>query len=174
MSSGADTVRDATAEPRVRRQRLGLPFHVVEPVVAVADAAIIVGANVVGGAAYQLAVNSMMGDVAPYAGYGLIGSLAYALAAHQWQLYHLQVLLQRRRDYLKVVAGWLWAVLVVSIVLFLMKRGSEVSRGSIISSSVLASLVLLSWRAKVKDWLRRHRPGTLGRAPWRPDDALRS
>jgi undecaprenyl-phosphate galactose phosphotransferase/putative colanic acid biosynthesis UDP-glucose lipid carrier transferase len=111
----------------------------------------------IGGAAYQMALNGTVGDLECLAGFGLIGSLAYALAAHRCDLYQPQGLLQSRRDYmlyLRVCACWLWAVLVVSVVLFLMKVGADVSRGSIVCAVALGSVALPSWRAAVRQWLR--------------------
>jgi hypothetical protein len=153
--SDSEAVSDRTQAPRIRRQRLGVSFQIVEPLVAVADAALIVGSSVIGGAAYRIAVQNPIDDLATYVAYGLVGSIAYALAAHRSELYRLQRLLQRRRDYPWVAASCLWAVLVVSVVLFLLKRGADVSRGSVISFSVLGSITFLSWRATFKNWLRR-------------------
>jgi Undecaprenyl-phosphate glucose phosphotransferase len=154
MSTVSDAVSDPARAPRIRWRRLGVSFQIVEPMVALADAVLIVGSSVIGGAAYQFAVQNPIGELAPYTACGLIGSVAYALAAHRSELYRLQGLLQRRRDYPWVAASWLWAVLVVSVVLFLLKRGADVSRGSVISFSVLGSVMLLSWRAAFKHWLR--------------------
>jgi Undecaprenyl-phosphate glucose phosphotransferase len=153
--SVSDVAGDLARAPRIRWQRLGVSFQIVEPMVAVADAAVIVGSSVIGGAAYQVAVNNPIGELAPYVAHGLVASVAYALAAHRGELYRLQGLLQRRRDYAWVAASWLWAVLVVSVVLFLLKRGADVSRGSITSFAVLGSFTLLAWRVMFKNWLRR-------------------
>jgi Undecaprenyl-phosphate glucose phosphotransferase len=155
MSPVSEAVGGAAQAPRARTQRRGVVFQVVEPVVAIADAVIIVGSSVIGGAAYQLAASIPIVELETYAGYGLIGSLAYALAAHRFELYRLKGLLLQRRDYVRVAASWLWAVLVVSVVLFLLKRGADVSRGSIISFSFLGGAALLLWRAAVKSWLRQ-------------------
>ena len=129
MSTVSNAVSDTARAPRIRWRRLGVSFQIVEPMVALADAVLIVGSSVIGGAAYQYAIQNPIGELAPYAACGLIGSVAYALAAHRSELYRLQGLLQRRRDYPWVAASWLWAVLVVSVVLFLLKRGADVSRG---------------------------------------------
>ena len=43
--------------------------------------------GVIGGAAYQFAVQNPIGELAPYTACGLIGSVAYALAAHRSELY---------------------------------------------------------------------------------------
>jgi undecaprenyl-phosphate galactose phosphotransferase/putative colanic acid biosynthesis UDP-glucose lipid carrier transferase len=131
-----------------------LAYQVIEPLVAITDSIILVGASVAGGAFYQGVLGHPFDDAALYAAYGVIASVAYALAAYRWELYRLRLLVQRKRDYVRVAGCWLWAVLVVSVILFLMKQGSKVSRGSIVCFAVLAGLSLLSWRASLKHWLR--------------------
>lgn len=138
----------------IRRKRFRLAYQVIEPLVAIADSIILVGASVAGGAFYHWMLGYPFNDTALYAACGVIASLAYALAAYRWELHRLRLLVQRKRDYARVVGCWLWAILVVTVVLFLLKQGSEVSRGSMICFAVLASLSLLSWRAALKYFLR--------------------
>ncbi|NJO54129.1 MAG: undecaprenyl-phosphate glucose phosphotransferase [Bacteroidales bacterium] len=153
MVAASDFLQNTAPTPRVQRQRLGLAFSAVEPVVATAEAAIIVAAGLLGGALYHLISSGQIGEMLPYAGLGLIGSLAYALAAHRFELYRLQRLLQRHRDVSQIAACWLWAVLVISVALFLMKRGEEVSRGSVLCFAALGLVTLLVWRLAVRQWL---------------------
>jgi Undecaprenyl-phosphate glucose phosphotransferase len=157
MTAVSETSQLAPSPRRTRRQHLGIALGIVEPLVVAVDAAVIVASSMIGGAAYQLAINGTVGELERWAGFGLIGSLAYALAAHRCDLYQPQGLLQSRRDYtlyLRVCACWLWAVLVVSVVLFLMKVGAELSRGSIVCAVALGSAALPSWRAALKQGLR--------------------
>jgi Undecaprenyl-phosphate glucose phosphotransferase len=157
MTVVSETSQLAPSARRTRRQQLGIAIGILEPLVVAADAVVIVASSMIGGAAYQLATNGAVGDLARWAGLGLIGSVAYALAAHRCDLYQPQTLLQSRRGYtpyLRVCACWLWAVLVISVVLFLMKVGADVSRGSIACAAVLGSAALPSWRAAVKHGLR--------------------
>lgn len=149
LQETADIASDASP---VRRTRFRMAYQVIEPLVVVADSIILVGASVVGGALYHWMAGYSF-DAALYAACGVVGSLAYTLAAYRWELHRLRLLVQRKRDYAVVVGCWLWAVLVVSVVLFLLKQGSEVSRGSMICFAVLASFLLLSWRAALKHLL---------------------
>ncbi|NJL07630.1 MAG: undecaprenyl-phosphate glucose phosphotransferase [Methylacidiphilales bacterium] len=151
--AASDILQNTAPATRIQRQRLGLAFSAVEPVVATMEAAIIVAASLLGGALYHLVTAGQIGEMLPYAGLGLIGSLAYALAAHRFELYRLQRLLQRDRDVSQIAACWLWAVLVISVALFLMKRGEEVSRGSVLCFAALGLVALLVWRHAVRRWL---------------------
>jgi undecaprenyl-phosphate galactose phosphotransferase/putative colanic acid biosynthesis UDP-glucose lipid carrier transferase len=140
-----------------RRSRfwpLGIGFGLLKPVVSAVDCAVIVGASLIGGSGYQLIATGTAGDLTPYAGLGFVGSLAYALVAHRRRIYELHRVLHRRRDYGWIATGWLWAMLVIAVVLFLLKTGAETSRGSVISFAVLGGVGLICWRALVKRWLR--------------------
>jgi Undecaprenyl-phosphate glucose phosphotransferase len=157
MTAVSETSQLASSPRRTRRQQLGMALGIVEPLVVAADAAVIVASSMIGGAVYQLAINGTFGELERWAGFGLIGSLAFALAAHRCDLYQPQGLLQSRRDhmlYLRVCACWLWAVLIISVVLLLMKVGAELSRGSIVCAVALGSVALPSWRAALKHGLR--------------------
>jgi undecaprenyl-phosphate galactose phosphotransferase/putative colanic acid biosynthesis UDP-glucose lipid carrier transferase len=155
MTTVSDAIGEQLPASRSRRSRLGLSFQILEPLLALTDGALIVSTSVIGGAAYQVFVHNPVGDFAPYVAQGLIASVAYALAAHRSELYRLQSMMQRRRDYPWVAAGWVWAILIVSVVLFLLKRGADVSRGSLISFAILGGLTLVLWRAVFKGWLAR-------------------
>lgn len=155
MVSLSEAVGSSSEAIPIRRKRFRLAYQVIEPLVAIADSVVLVSASLAGGVSYHWMLGYPFNDAALYAAYGLIASLAYALAAHRWELYRLRLLVQQKRDYARVVGCWLWAILVVSVVLFLLKQGSEVSRGSIVCFAVLASLSLLSWRAALKHSLRR-------------------
>src|ERR1700682_4968883 len=104
----------------IRRKRFRLAYQVIEPLVAIADSIILVGASVAGGAFYHWMLGYPFNDTALSAACGVIASLAYALAAYRWELHRLRLLVQRKRDYARVVGCWLWAILVVTVVLFLL------------------------------------------------------
>lgn len=154
MLSLTESAGPGTETVQLRRQRIGVAYQIVEPLIVMADAMVLVGASVAGGALYHWISGYPLNDAPLYAAYGVIASLAYALAGYRWELYRLRLLMQRKRDYARVAGCWLWAILVVSVVMFLLKRGNEISRGSVICFAVLASVTLLSWRAVLKRLLR--------------------
>jgi undecaprenyl-phosphate galactose phosphotransferase/putative colanic acid biosynthesis UDP-glucose lipid carrier transferase len=154
MTLASHSLLGTTQARRGRAWLPGISLGLLTPFVAGVDCAIIVGASLIGGSAYQLIAAGTTGDLTPYAGLGAVGSLAYALLAHLRRIYELHGVLQRKRDYGRIATGWLWAVLVIAIVLFLLKTGAGTSRGSMISFAVLGGVGLISWRALVKRWLR--------------------
>ncbi len=143
----------SAVEDRSRR-RISVPFGGIEPLFALVDVTVIVGAGVIGGALYQLALNGVLGDVGVHAGLGLVASLAYVLAAHCFGLYRLDELLVQEHHDGRVWTSWSVAVLVLAVTLFLFKSGAEVSRGSIVSLFVLGGAGLVLSRRVARHRLR--------------------
>jgi Undecaprenyl-phosphate glucose phosphotransferase len=144
-------VRDA--RPRIR-PRFGIAYDAIAPLFALADSAFVMIATVVGSGAYQLMANGDVGDLASYVGQGVVASLAYGLCARHLGLYELTSLLQARRDYWRIIACVVVFVLHLAVVLFLFKLGSEFSRGSVVSVTILAMILLITWRKVAKGYLR--------------------
>jgi Undecaprenyl-phosphate glucose phosphotransferase len=142
------------ATPRSAR-RVGISYAAIAPLLGPIDAAIIVFSSVAGGAGYQLATHGNVGDLAANIGLGLIASLAYGAAALQLGHYRLQALLQKQRDYGRILASWLLVALFLTVILFLLKLGSQFSRGSVISFVVIAAVSLVVWRGCAKRLFRR-------------------
>jgi undecaprenyl-phosphate galactose phosphotransferase/putative colanic acid biosynthesis UDP-glucose lipid carrier transferase len=136
------------------RPGIGVPFEVIGPLFALADAVIIVAAGALGAILYQSAASNSIGDAHIYVGLGLVASLTYAVAAHRLGLYRLNELLERERDHGRVGASWGLAILLLAVILFLFKSGAEVSRGSIICFSLLGGVGLVLSRRAAKQRLR--------------------
>jgi Undecaprenyl-phosphate glucose phosphotransferase len=136
------------------RPRIVIGYHSIAPLLVLADAIIIIGASIVGAAGYQLLISDSLGDIQSVVGMGVVSSLAYKLSARQLGLYRLQNLLRPWRDYFRIVASVLFLVLILTVTLFLLKVGSQVSRGSVLSAVVLVLCLLVAWRKFVKEYLR--------------------
>lgn len=136
------------------KPRIGVPFEVIEPLFALADALIIVAAGALGGVLYHAAFNGGVGDPRVFAGLGLVASLTYALAAHWLGLYRLNELLGPDDDSGRVWTSWTLAILVLAIILFLFKAGEEASRGSVIFLFVFGAIGLILLRRAAKRGLR--------------------
>jgi hypothetical protein len=100
------------------RPRIGVPFEVIGPLFALADALIIVAAGALGGALYQLAISGGIDSPGASAGLGLAASLTYALAAHRLGLYRLNELLEPEQDNGRVLTSWGLALLVLAVIFF--------------------------------------------------------
>ncbi|HEY0219331.1 MAG TPA: hypothetical protein VGC26_06145, partial [Afipia sp.] len=118
--------------------KLGISISGFRYVSAAIDALLILAASLIGGAGYQLAVNSSFGNVSALFGAGLIAALLYGLIAHSIGLYSSSSLLSRESDLRRVVVIWSIVGLLLSLLAFLFKVGADFSRGSIICFSLLA------------------------------------
>jgi undecaprenyl-phosphate galactose phosphotransferase/putative colanic acid biosynthesis UDP-glucose lipid carrier transferase len=143
-----------TAVERHSRPRISVPFGAIEPLFALIDALIIVAAGGLGGALYQHALSGGIGDAGVYAGWGLVASLAYVLAAHCFGLYRTSELLEQEPDNARVWTSWSVAILVLAVILFLFKSGAEASRGSMVCLFVVGGIGLVLSRRTAKRRLR--------------------
>ncbi|RAI42230.1 undecaprenyl-phosphate glucose phosphotransferase [Rhodoplanes roseus] len=144
VSSVLESEIESVAPPH--RARGGLPYSIISTLFALVDSAIIVGSGVAAGAAYQLAFTGSPQDIEVYAGLGLVACVTYALGGYHLGIYRLHHLLQRHRDYTRVLTSWCFAVLALTVVLFLFKVGAEVSRGSVLGLALLGGVSLIGWR----------------------------
>ncbi len=136
------------------KPRVSVPFAAIEPLFALFDVGIIVAAGAVGGALYQSLQGGSIGDAGAYAGFGLVASLVYVLAAHCLGLYRMNELLEQDAGDGRVWASWSLAILVLAVALFLFKFGAEASRGSIVCLFVLGGIGLALSRRMAKRRLR--------------------
>lgn len=138
-----------------RRSGVGIRYAVVELFYAGADVVIIVLASLFGGAVYHLAQTDTIGDVEIHVAVGVITALIYLIGAYHSHLYRIQELFREGRDYQQVLANWALAILVLTVILFVLKLGGEVSRGSVICFAVIGGFCLAWWRRIAKRQLRR-------------------
>ncbi|MBK5960240.1 undecaprenyl-phosphate glucose phosphotransferase [Rhodoplanes elegans] len=103
---------------------------------------------------YHLVANGQVGDMDAYAGLGLVACVTYALAGYHFDIYRLTNLLQRHRDYVRVLTSWSLAVLAFVVVLFLFKIGAQVSRGGVVGAAMVGAVALVAWRRLAKRSLR--------------------
>jgi undecaprenyl-phosphate galactose phosphotransferase/putative colanic acid biosynthesis UDP-glucose lipid carrier transferase len=145
---------EASERQAPRLFRLKLAYDLLSPLFAVTDIVIIAAAILVGCVSYQRFISDGFGDIASYSGVGLVSGLAYAFVGGQFGIYRVSSLLQPRRDYGQIFAGWLFVVLLMALLLFLFKIGASFSRGSIILAAATMLLALIAWRKVVKAYLR--------------------
>src|SRR5947209_3038849 len=110
-----------TGRPAIEAWRMGISLWSIEPLLVLCDGALVVLASVVGGAGYQRVFHGTYGDVGVYIGIGLVASLIYAFAAWLLGLYRLPVVLASRRDYWRIAICWLFAITLLTLLLFLLK-----------------------------------------------------
>jgi Undecaprenyl-phosphate glucose phosphotransferase len=136
-------------------RRISISYDALAPLLILADIVIIVFASVVGGGVYQRVTGIPAQDLEVLLGIGLLSSLAYSLCARYVELYRLQLLIYGRRQYFRVAACIGFAILLLTVILFLLKVGSQVSRGSVVCFAATAVPLLIAWRVTLKAKLRK-------------------
>ena len=134
--------------------RMRLSYDALGPVVGLCDSALILIFSVLTGSGYQFLLNDQIGSVSTHFGVGIVASIAYALLAWNLGLYSLPALLQTRRDYGLMLLSWMLTVFLLALLLFLLKLGAQLSRGSVLSFILLTFVTLIGWRKFVKHTIR--------------------
>jgi Undecaprenyl-phosphate glucose phosphotransferase len=156
-----DTGQSAAGFEESVRPRIGLRFELIEPLAAIVDALVIVSSSVLGGVLYHVG-NGGVGGMVVDAGLGALAALCYSIVAHAFGLYQLHQLLEGERDKRRVLASWTLAILILGILLFLLKSGMEISRGSFVCFFFVGGAGLTFIRHMAKHVLgSAHRSGEL-------------
>lgn len=145
--------RDAVDVPASAGPRLRCSYDAVGPVVAVGDGLLIALTGVAGGVIYHWVSFGTVPDPDPYLAIGVLTSLAYELMAWNAGLYRPAALVTPQRDYGQVVVSWFGAFLVLTLLLFLLKLGGQVSRGAVVTFAGLSLSAVVVWRKLAKRWI---------------------
>ena len=132
-----------------------IDYAIIEAITAIADGVIITLASLVGATAYHFFLTDTFEDFEVYLGLGLVTGFIYFLSTYHSGLYSIQEVFSKSVDYKRVLSGWVFAILVLTVILFILKIGASVSRGSIICFGTLGAIGLLLWRRLVKRQVRR-------------------
>lgn len=130
--------------------------------VAMTDFLAIVMAALFAGYGYHLAVFQPLPDVSSFLAIGITSGLIFLLVAKSLGQYTMPGLISGAGRVQSLVVAWIFAFLVFSAVLLLLKIGDQYSRGTIFSFGLVALGLLLWLRRRVgATLLRRLREGTL-------------
>ena len=150
LTQGAESHRHTSGAARF----VSLAYHQIGLYVALVDAALIVGASVLGDVGYNYFLYGNVPDVGVSFGVGFVACVIYGLLARSWGLYGLPSLLAPQQHFWPIVLGWAMVFLMLLLVLFLLKVGIAFSRGSIIAFASLGLLSLLAFRLLANSYLR--------------------
>jgi undecaprenyl-phosphate galactose phosphotransferase/putative colanic acid biosynthesis UDP-glucose lipid carrier transferase len=144
--------REAANAPAAYGSRLKCSYDAIGPLVAIGDGLLITLAGIAGGVIYHWVSFGTIPDTDPYLAMGVLTSLAYELLAWNIGLYRPAALLVPQRDYGQLVGAWLGAFLGLVLFLFLLKLGSQVSRGAVVTFAGLSLAAIVIWRKLAKRW----------------------
>jgi undecaprenyl-phosphate galactose phosphotransferase/putative colanic acid biosynthesis UDP-glucose lipid carrier transferase len=118
-------------------------------VVAALDLAVITLSSVVADIAYHYFVLGSQADLAALLGIGMNSGLLFVLIAASRGHYRTRDLLSAKKKANGIVSSWIFVLLIMTALLFLLKAGSDYSRGSMLVFGLLGLPLLLATRALV-------------------------
>lgn len=125
-------VRQSSHVARVAAREFALSCAALPPIGATIDAALLLLASLFGDAAYQLYANGSADSLDGAVGIGLISAVLFGLSAQMQGAYRLPALLTPIPNLTRAALTFAVAQLGVVFILFLLKIGSEYSRGAMI------------------------------------------
>jgi exopolysaccharide biosynthesis polyprenyl glycosylphosphotransferase len=140
---------DGGGSPFVR-----LSYHPIGLYVAIADAALIFCASIFGDWAYSYCLLGNAPDAEMSSGVGIVACAIFWLAARSWGLYDLPTLIGSQPRISSVLMSWAMVFLALPLVLFLLKVGNAVSRGSMMAFASLGLVLLMGFRVLASRYLR--------------------
>jgi len=117
--------------------RRRLSYHTIGQIVALCDVAGIVTASIFGQYLYKAFYLGERVNIDVVTGIGLITAFIYISLAHAAELYRLPRILAGKRCFAEISVMWVTSLLVLTALLFLLKIGTDFSRGALITFSVL-------------------------------------
>ena len=138
--------RQSTYVERPAWSGVRLSYQALPTIAAAFDLALIVLASVLGQRCYQFFAANAFGPLFELIGVGLVSATLFILLARLGGLYRLPVLLAPRRYQARIVATLVVSQLAVICILFLLKEGSEYSRGAMIVFTAFAAGLTLFGR----------------------------
>lgn len=129
---------------------LQIPCAAIGAVFATADALAIVLSGLVGAQGYQLLTSGAAWNQEFHIGAGVIGAVVYLLIGRSIGSYQASDIFSGRRNGRRIIWQWLLTSLLLALLAFLFRIGTEFSRGSIVCFAVLALASLFTARSLMK------------------------
>ncbi len=126
--------------------RFRLSYQTMGGVVGLAETFAIIIAAILGETVYQWLWLHQSGTIDFAAGIGLIAAFIYISLARSAGLYRLPAILDPTQHFGQIVGAWAFGLLMLAAVLFLLKVGSDFSRGSFLTFSLFELPLLLGTR----------------------------
>jgi undecaprenyl-phosphate galactose phosphotransferase/putative colanic acid biosynthesis UDP-glucose lipid carrier transferase len=132
-----------------------IDYAIIEPISAITEGIIIILASLAGSLTYRCFLTEPTVNVTTHLGLGLLAGFFYILCAYNFRLNRIQELFRQRPYYRGILASWVFAILLLTLVVFVLKVSDSVSRGSVVLFSVFGGIGLLLWRLLINKWMRK-------------------
>lgn len=149
----ADSAPGELHEQERPAQRLQVPCAAVGALFALADAASIALAGLLGSGGYQHFISHAPWNLNLHIGAGITGAALYMLISRSSGFYEISTVFSARPNKSSIVWQWFLTSLLLALLAFLLRVGPDFSRGSIICFAVLALPLLWASRSLMKQAL---------------------
>ncbi|GLH76772.1 undecaprenyl-phosphate glucose phosphotransferase [Bradyrhizobium sp. SSBR45G] len=116
---------------------------------------VVFGASLTAGYVYHVTYYGVFQKFESFVGIGIFAAVLHMFIAKSQGLYDAPVLAGLDRRWSRLICGWLLVVLFLILILFLLKAGAEVSRGSMIVFGFIGCAALVTGRAIFERPLRK-------------------
>jgi Undecaprenyl-phosphate glucose phosphotransferase len=129
---------------------LQIPCAAIGSVFAAADAIAIVVASLAGAQGYQLLISGAAWNLELHIGAGIVAAVVYLLIGRSIGFYQASDIFSGRPNGHRIVWQWLLTSLLLALLAFLFRIGTEFSRGSIVCFALIALASLFTSRSLMK------------------------
>jgi Undecaprenyl-phosphate glucose phosphotransferase len=137
------------------RRIVSISFVGLEIIAIIFEAIVVMLSSICGGVLYHLVYYNVFYNVEGFVGIGVVGAVLHLFIAKSQGLYEIPVLAGLDRRWTRLVCGWLLVVLLLTLFIFLLKVGSGVSRGSVVTFGFVGCLALITGRSAFQRPLRQ-------------------
>jgi Undecaprenyl-phosphate glucose phosphotransferase len=107
------------------------------------DAVFIISASVISGIAYHIEAIGKTGDIAQFCGFAAVVAALFIALNNSRRLYDLSELLNLKSQIRQISLSWTGVFLFLTAAAFVMKVGSDYSRGAVLSFAIFGLLILI-------------------------------
>ncbi|MGA7800702.1 MAG: undecaprenyl-phosphate glucose phosphotransferase [Gammaproteobacteria bacterium] len=151
----APTFADASSPASFGRPRHRLPFHLIAPVTAASDVAVITLASLIAGVGYHWLAFDGFGDIREFLALGVLVSANFTALTMARQNYRPMNLINIGRQVRFATLNWLFIFAILTMVAFTLKVSTNFSRGVTLSFLALGLAGLTASRILVGRNLKR-------------------
>jgi Undecaprenyl-phosphate glucose phosphotransferase len=142
---------DGADKALAKRTHSTISYRAVAPLAMVCDAVIISSTSVISAIFYSLEINAANSNILQFSGFAAIVAALFIAFGKTYGIYNLTELLNLKSELRKVATTWVAVFLFLTGVVFIMKEGSNFSRGTVLVFAVFGLVVLgasrVAWRA---------------------------
>jgi Undecaprenyl-phosphate glucose phosphotransferase len=145
------------SEAPARRTFRTIPYRAIAPLAMVCDALLIFSASLVSDIAYNFELSIGNNNLSQFSGFAAVVAALFIAFGKSYGIYTLAGLLNIKSEIRKVTITWIGVFLFLTAIVFVMKEGSNISRGAVLLFAVSGFLVLIAargvWRIFLADGL---------------------